>query len=418
MKKTLLSIVFATASAVASAQTYHALPTTDDPYLAGICISADGKYVGGMDYVYNLFLADWAKDDIKTYEPDDETGCCIRSVSNTGVGVGFNGDNAITFDINGNYTVLPGKEGMAMGTTPDGTFWCGSINTNSVPQPVYWKTSDSYTELPMPTKEECGINVYGATAKYVNNDASIIAGTLVDKLSTRPFVLWRRDADGNYTVDPVFKKYCPTKTPDGNGLACYFTITSMSKNGKWAAVTVSENNTLCIARYNIENDRLEVLSYDDLDEGNFCMSSGIADDGTIIGYTDNDDSSVRKALICKAGETTLKPLSEVYSSIANLAYFDDLETHFNIAADITPDARYILGYAKDIDIIGGEEAEIFVTYVIDTDTNTTTIKNVTTKSANNGTKYYSTDGKQISINGYHGLVIEKDAQGNTKKIMK
>ena len=412
-------MAIATIGTMASAQSFNYLSTEQDPYLAGICISENGKYIGGMDYSLCMFLSDWAKDNTLIYdEPNGDTGCCIRSISNEGKGVGFNGDNAIVYDINGNYQELPGKEAIAESVTPDGSFICGAINTNSIPQPVYW-TGGNYVELPMPTADECDITINGANAKYVNADASIIAGHIVDKFSTRPLVLWRRGADGTYTVDPVFKKYCTDKTEDGKGLACIFNATALSKNGRWAAITVSEGMSKRIARYDIENDKLEKLNYIDEDgETPLCISSGIANDGTILGYTDNDESDVRRALICKPGGTNLQPLSKAFSSLAELEYFDDLDTHYNIACDISADGKYILGHAMDIVPYGDSEAEIFVTYVINTDKDATAIKSVTTKGTNGKTTFYSVDGKHINPDFFHGIMIEKDAMGNTKKIIK
>ena len=422
MKKTLLSITLLAASHALSAQSsYIAIPYNDNPWLAGIAMSSNGEHVGGMDYSLNMFVAKWA--DLTVVQPEDEPGdmgCCVRCISNTGVGVGFNDNYAVTFDMTGKTTILDNAEeegggAIAEAITADGKFICGEVGTGKLAKAGYWNEEGKFVMLPQPTTEETGLKILGASATKVNTDGSLIAGYISDKLSTRPLILWRRGADGTYTVDPVFKKYCKDKTSDGLGLMCYFTPTDMSENGKWVAVTVSTDaGDLKMARYDVENDKLEVIDYPQIEDGNFCYSSAIANDGTVLGYTSDDESTYRIALIAKAGETVAKSFGVEFSGISDLVEFETLG--FNTPCDMTPDGKYIAGYGMYID----EELDmqVFITYRIDTENYTASVDRVVAPMADGKTACFSVNGTRVNPDTFRGLQIVKGADGKVRKVLK
>lgn len=422
MKKTLLSLALAAVSVAASAQTFNSIPWEVSPYLAGITISNNGKYIGGCDYTGIMFVADWATQSVMTQDPpkDTDTGL-IRAISDDGVGVGFNGDAAVSLDMKGNYKVIYDGDGIATSITPDGKKICGVINTNTVPAACYWQ-DDQLIMLPEATDKWLGIKSYGTSAEYISDDGSVIAGHLIDKLSTRPLIIWHLNKDGKtYSIDPTFKRFAKVKTSDGNGLMCYFTPTNMSGNGKWIALTVStDNGIMTMGRYNVDTDELEVINCQDAVDADFmCEASGISNDGTILGYYGDSEQGIRYGVICKPGETEAVKLSAAFSGIQELAHYDELKN--NTPTDITPDGKYILGHSIDIIDYYGEEAMVFITYIIDVDGNSASVKSISRpvdKVVNGKEVYYTIDGKRINPSAYKGLIIKKDANGNIKKFMK
>lgn len=421
MRKTLLSLTLAAMATAATAQTISSIPYDIEPYMLGITVSPNAKYVGGCDATGIMLLADWASQSVLKQDPTTDTGTgCIRSVNDDGLGVGFNDDLAVSLDSKGNYKVIYDEEGggIAEDLTPDGGTICGEVDVNTAPVPCLWRNGER-VDLPVGTNRWLGIKSLGAAATFISSDATVVAGHIADKLSTRPLVLWIQNKDGKtYSFVPVYKKYCKRKTEDGEGLMCYFTPTGMSDNGKWIALTVStDEGRLTMGRYNVETETFEQIHCQDaIDADMICEASGIADDGTILGYYGDTEMGLRYGVICKPGETEAVSISSAFPEIADLAHYQELG--FNVPAAITPDAKHIVGYAADLIEYEGEQAQIFVTYMIDVDGKVSSVKSVSGPFRLDASKkklFDTVAARHVSKASFLGLMMKDSKFGIIKK---
>lgn len=409
MKKSLLTAVLAAASwQLAVAQTITMLPTSTDPYLMSTCISENGKYVGGADAFGTPFVADWATGTVVFGDGDDEdSGGHIRAVSNGGVGVGVCGPG-ITLSIDGTVERYgDSDDAILSGITPDGSLIVGERSASSMPVPCYWQGGEC-VDLPQVTDEWATIKCLGTAAKYVSGDGSVIAGHFVDKLNTRPLVVWHRNRDGKtYSIDPVFKRFCFKRA----GYIAIMSPSAMSNNGKWIAVTASSGGNVWLGRYNVELDSLEIIDYPGLGEGDICESSGISDDGTVLGVVTSEMEG-RVGLICPAGKSEAVKIADYFPDLDDLALFD--ANGANVPFAITPDGRYITGYGVSLK----GDSQLYVTYVIDTEGTGTGVGNIASATAEAPAEAYTVDGLRRDAKSFHGLGIMKWADGKTAKVVK
>ena len=419
MKKSLLlSALMAATCAMTQAQSLNVLPTSADPYLFGITMSANGKYVGGTDVMGLMFVSDWADGKVTlTENADEDLGSQVRCVSNSGVGYGFNGDYCVSFSIDGTEkTYNDGTEGMISGCTPDGKTLVGYLKEDievngkeiTLPRPYIWK--DGATEgtmLPFQMPDELGIKGNGTLATYISEDASVICGYYIYRYPTRPIVMWHRQADGTYKYDPVFKRHIPINGTDIDGI---MSPTGMSANGKWVALTVSDGNIVKLGRYDVENDKVEIIDYEDLGDGDIMEGAGIANDGAMVGYGTTELEN-RYGLYCPAGSTKAQLLSVAFPGVTELADFDNDGMH--VPGAITPDGRYICGYAEREK--GGNA--IYNTYVLDTK-GEAGVGSITVSETNGVQSAYSLDGHRVNLDSHRGLTIIKGADGKVSKVLK
>lgn len=432
MKKILLSAALMAACCVMNAQKLTYIPWADNALMMSTAVSNNGKYLAGCDtegraFIYNTesgqikyFASPLLGDESQTTDP----GADIRSVSNDGVGTGYLEDKATKFDFaTGQYTKADDEDNsLETYISSDGKFKLGFSYDNTYVCKPYYIKDDNKHYLPLPTDEWTGYETNGFKTANANADGSIILGSITDNFATEPMLLWVRNRDNeSYSVINVSKRFYDSSSElDGPQATDYFNGASISSNGKYVAVTThldkgsfEAGNT--IARYDVANDNVEYITCADKDNGMSYYCGGIADDGTIVGFIEDNNTGARYGFICKAGETEAKRISEVYPTLTDLATMDANE--LNVPCNITPDGRYIVGYGY---VSMDEENLCYGSYWIDTQGGETGIGSVNgTDSSAKVVASYSADGKKVNRTpNYRSLVINKMNNGKIKKVIK
>lgn len=422
MKKSLLfSAALMAASSAAMAQNgVTVLPNPTDAYTMGFVISADGKYVAGRyDDDVTAFVSDWqnAKTYTATTDEEDEYSF-MNNVANNGTAFGYIGSKAATISIDGT-TKLYGDSTIIKDGTNDATVMVGNEYNNDLmyPHAVIWDAEGNMTHLPEPSDLWAGFTVNGTSAEFITDDKQTIVGYMVDDMYTCPLVVWHLNRDGKtYSVDPtVAKKYFAAGW-DTEHPYIIFMPTGLSDNGQWVALTVNDQNYFYgMARYDLVNDVLEVSMSDD--DSQYIYTTGIADDGTMLGYI-----GYGEALIWKAGEEKYATLAETFPGATKLADFDENGDHapFGISAD----GRYIVGQGY----LAPESEEQYYndcyTYVLDTQDEAATNAIKSVKQDNSATAASTTVKARYNLAGQrtsarqHGISILKMGDNSTRKVLK
>ncbi len=379
MKKYLLTAIIAAASTMSFAQSYEDYGlkiysfVKDYYYMRALSISSNGRYIAGeVGSGEGTFIYDVETDDCYIHIAESAYGSRAEGVSDAGVAAAFD-ITPMTISIDGTETELDGNQGdasFASDITPDGSIVVGSVarEAGSViigdkdwssyyGNACYWIDGELH-RLPEPTAADVGLTeIYedegetdysmdGTHASFVSNDGSVIVGYFYDRWSTWPCIAWIKGEDGEYTCDPICKGYYQEdqfwdytqEEPDNP----YFTFhpTGLSGDGTYIALDLEssqgyQNTTL--GRYNRLTGELEVADNEDYT----INGSGIANDGTILARTGGDGTG--DAYIWKPGADP-KRLRAEYSDVFDQLYaLDEQGEHWPMA--ITPDGRYITGYA-------------------------------------------------------------------------
>ena len=331
---------------------------------------------------------------------------------------------AADFDFaTGKYTAIFEKaeeeNAIAKWTTPDGAYQCGVTYDASYKQKPYVYVNGEKADLPTPTDEWLGFETGGFMANYISNDGSLIVGGAIDNYSTYPLIFWVRNRDGKtYSVQTPSKRFIDSSF-DLNQAQPYawFEGGSVSANGKWIAMNIQNKDNesgLKMARFNVDTEEIDSLDCPDVNSSTFYYSTGIANDGTVIGYTEDLDTRARKGVICAAGEKEVKYLSEAYPTITDFLTMD--EENLNTACAITPDGRYVTGFGyKPVD----EKNDYIVTWCLDRKEMGNSIEGVANSEASKVVASYTTDGKRVNrTKVQRGLVINRLANGKAVKNLK
>lgn len=449
MRKNLLftTALLAAASAVSAQEAtdngYTAIPapSTDDIAIM-TAISPNGKYVGGSSYVNKQFcIYNTESKKTKTFgEASDENTADIRTISNEGKAVGIHGVGSETYGFVCNFADGTSKDietALTKGITADGSFTAGAkVDENG----VYWNAvyfdGENTVALPEPTSKWAGwIStdpddpevILGSSADYVSSDKSVIAGYVIDPMSTYPAVVWRRNRDGKtYSLDFISRNYfcCnPDYVGTNKNNYAFFMPSGLSENGKWLALTVAKysedgwSSTFGFGRYNLDTDELEEYFYDD-GSVRECYTAGIANDGTIIGWLGGLNSE--QGAIWKADAEAPQLLSEAYPGVPEFTEFDAIGGHKPCA--ISADGRYIVGYGYYDRDENGVETAGYESYVFDSTAKgaTTAIKAVPSISKETISKAaaarYDMSGKLVGKN-FKGINILKPQTGKAIKTL-
>lgn len=439
MKKILLSVALLAATFGASAQKLSYIPYEDNALMMGITISANGRYVAGSDTEGRGFIYDTQAKQIKYFESpnlgnadaDLDDLASIRSVTNDGVGYGDIYGKSAKFDFaTGTTTALLDEsvEGSSLVhyATPDGKVSCGVTydNTTYIQTP-YVMVDGVMQSLPEVSNEWAGYEVNGGIAYGGNEDGSVLWGAVCDNYSSYPLMFWVRNRDGKtYSANLLSKRFVDTSM-DFTGAQPYdiFTGAAMSANGKWLAVNyhtkmvsrdqVDEGNR--VARFDLEADTLQLLSCPDASAEISYYATGISNEGTVVGFVEEQDSKARKAAMCSAGTKEMKLLADLYPTITEFATMD--EKNLNEVTAITPDGRYLQGFGY-VDL--NDEQDCFGTWYFDLEKDETAVENVKTEEAPaKVVASYTVDGKTLNANTVRkGIVINKLSNGKARKVVK
>lgn len=418
-----------------------------------LTISNNGKYIGGCSMLMEMFILDVESGEVHIQESLDDFGGEVRGISNTGLGVGYNGSNVVTLSAKGEFNIVeePTEEsyGMGEGVSDDGRIIVGAIVNQHYgydawqKRPCVW-IDGVRTMLPEPAAEDLNFNSNGACAKCVSSDGSVILGHIIDDMASEPAVLWVKDGDG-YRLDPIYKGlFQPTQYDENLGDYIkydepypVFKWSGISANGKYALLTISEylgeemsdwgtvmpvTTENRIGIYNTETRELKIITVDGnhgIDAETSLTPTAIANDGTVVGYTGESRRDTRIGFIMKAGENQPRLLSEVFSEMEEIATYDMNE--LNAVTSISADGRYIAGFGYNITEVDFGEGEIYPVpfvegYVIDTQATPGSdgIRAITEKTTE-ASEYFTIDGRKLDA-PVKGLNIIKASNGETRKV--
>lgn len=434
MKKTLLSAaLLAACVADMSAQKITFIPFTENTGIQANSISANGKYVGGTNIDLRAFLYNVETGEMKYFTPTagdsgdgSENDANVYAITSDGVGAGYIDNAAAQFSFaTGEFTkVLPEETGHSLlkFTTADGSFTAGATYNDAYTQFPFYIVDGQKYDLPTPSESWLGFGSNGFSLYGGNADGSVLVGYANDDYDTRPLMLWVRNADGkSYSVETLCRQYVDESFElDGPQKYDMFEGAAISDNGEWLAVNLhvknDEETGIGIGRFNLNTYTLEVIKCPAEGPDYYNYANSIANDGTIVGYSENQITYGRTAIICKGGETEAKLLSDEFPTLAELKVMDNYE--FNSPNMITPDGRYITGFGyQDLD----EQNLAYASYVIDTQAETGAVEGVeAAEKANKVVAAYGIDGKKTTpvAGAAKRLTVNRYANGAVRKVVK
>ncbi len=440
MKKTLLTMVamMATCSAVMAQNGIVEIPDAEGHGMMATTMSPNGKYIAGADAVTGGgFMYDRESKQIVTFDPivfnpDIDTDLQIKSISNNGLAVGWNGA-ASTFDFATKKCTTFGEleQYLFLGISPSGNNIVGARydGENEEGTPCIFNNGTP-VDLPEPSDNFLGYTSAGASALSIG-DNGIISGYFVDDMATRPATIWAPNKDGKtYSAYPISRPYF---APSSESTMPYATFTcdqtTMSPNGKWLVINyekyVGDFEAITgIARYNLENDSVEFfVPNEEEDErfsevGNEVFGFAVSDEGTIVGFY-GGAYGPRVGFMWKKGDSTIQTLATSFPGATKLAEYD--EGYFNTPCGISADGRYITGFAL-VAPADDEEGGNYVSWILDTeDESATTAVESVAKDNDKVAKVkarYSLDGMRRD-GKFKGVNILRMTNGKTvKKIVK
>lgn len=290
--------------------------TTPEYMPLTVKMSANHKYIVGTDeanktpMVWNTQTGE--VEDLIYLDGELLSMGTLNDITNTGLAVGkltnddTNRSRAITTDVSkdiNDFVFLAGTEeedgSEALAISENLNIIVGYYNmTNTTSQACIW-LGETRKDLPNPTEEQLGFHGENTKACWISADASIIAGTVLNESGYPVPVIWHTTGQkGNYEVSA-----CPSK--DFIEQYAGFQPTAFSPNYEWMLLQVKVRlapgdwdscDMPQAARLNLTTGLLEV--YGDACEWSPMLVS-IANDGTAVGYTqdDRDPEGDRKSVV-------------------------------------------------------------------------------------------------------------------------
>lgn len=390
-------------------------------------VSPNHRYVAGPAYnietgAYGMFVYDIETDNYAVEAALDDYGADIREVNNDGVATGYN-EQACFFNIDGTVDYFYAEEEMstiARDASDDLSVavGCYYLTTGYLTTACVWKDGVR-SDLPVPTDEELGFETNGSSAYYTNSDGSVIVGYVVDNFSTNPLIVWRLQDDGTYVCDPVCTRFF---SPDGDVEGrpyIMFSPQGLSRNGRYVSLNLAVYDETTewyteqyIGRLDLESGELETYRADgqgEIEANSEMTATQVSDNGTVIGYTSMGwgPMSQRNAIIWQKGKTPTK-LATLLPDITEIAAYDNVG--MNTAIDITPDGRYIAGFAMD-------ENYAYNGYVIDIGSEAAGVKAVKVADGEAAVEVarYGINGTRLAA-PVKGVNIVKMSDGTVKKV--
>ena len=369
-----------------------------------------------------MFVYDIETDNYAVEAALDDYGADIREVNNDGVATGYN-EQACFFNIDGTVDYFYAEEEMstiARDASDDLSVavGCYYLTTGYLTTACVWKDGVR-SDLPVPTDEELGFETNGSSAYYTNSDGSVIVGYVVDNFSTNPLIVWRLQDDGTYVCDPVCTRFF---SPDGDVEGrpyIMFSPQGLSRNGRYVSLNLAVYDETTewyteqyIGRLDLESGELETYRADgqgEIEANSEMTATQVSDNGTVIGYTSMGwgPMSQRNAIIWQKGKTPTK-LATLLPDITEIAAYDNVG--MNTAIDITPDGRYIAGFAMD-------ENYAYNGYVIDIGSEAAGVKAVKVADGEAAVEVarYGINGTRLAA-PVKGVNIVKMSDGTVKKV--
>lgn len=409
-------------SAAASAQHLITSQVSERYQLEALGASANMRYVVGMNVAtYAGFI--WDTQTGKIVEGDgDYAAYDFRCISNQSVAYGSISVEdmvvfqAATISADGRSSIIENEMSAMYACTPDGSIAVGC----TLDPDMWWPTACIWqngvrTALPVPSKAECGIDHDGASALFVNADGSVIAGYLQDGMSSRPAIIWRRQADGSYQPDVISRDIWEPRYGMGKTYL-RFEILGISPNGKWLCISAQKEagddmpTPEFMVRMNLETGEIiesetPQIEYFNPEKDN-CYPTSVADDGTCVGST-KDEIDFQAGVIWRAEEKTPRLLADVFPSITQFAHYDGFQHHPIV---ISGDAQHIVGYGCPVTFVGGEPDYDFVSYRFDV-SGTDGIEVPTANRTQSG-EVFNLSGQRVTSN-YRGIQIQ-----NGRKVLR
>ncbi len=293
-------------------------------------MSSNGRYLACWLYGYSGVL----DCDDGTLVIDENEGEMF-DVNNEGTIVGYGGALAMRFD--GTYI---NSSGLAKGITNDGETIVGyTISSDWSMSPFIYKNG-TRSSLPTPTEAELGFEInQGFCALGISDDESIIIGAVIDNYSDQVGMLWRLQDDGSYAYDLLCVGLFEPE--EGSNAYYVFEPKAISPNGKYIVFDLVDSNGDDISywgRYDTTSGEWTTSKPDTSDY----YATGIADDGTIVGYYGG--TNYRYGAIWRSKDSDIRHLQDLFPSCEEFVTYDDTDD-FCCPTAISADGQYIAGMA-------------------------------------------------------------------------
>ncbi len=405
------------------AQNITTSPVSDRYQLEALGASSNMRYVTGMNVArYGAFIWDTENNEVGEII-GDFANCDFRGVTNDGTAFGtISNEDMVTtysasFDMTGKSKTIESQMSTIYGVTPDGSIAVGCMLDEIMwwPTACIWKDGVR-TELPVPSKAECGIDHDGANAQFISADGKVIVGYLQDWVSARPAIVWRQQADGTYAADVISKDIWESAYGQGKKYLRFEPL-GLSENGKWLCLSAQKEaggsmpTPEFMVRMNLETGEIIESETPDFDFFEPTVTNiyptSIANDGTCIGST-KDEMGNQSGVIWKAGDKAPKLLAEVYPTVSQFEEYDYFQHH---PITISADGKKIVGFGCPITVYEDGTDYDFETYLLDTE-GTDGIATLKTMKPSASSRSYTINGQQVLNKKQPGLYIE-----NGKKIL-
>ena len=403
-------------------------PGITEPGIMGFGISPNGRYVcGSIEYAAGIFIGDLETNKMFYSVSDSNEGAQLLNINNTGEAIGFEGDAGILFNIDEKETFLlsSDKSSYIIGQdiSEDGRVQVGTLVSESFQTyPAYSNDGGVWEILNMPDIDFGYFNHKQVAARYVSNDGKLILGNVG---TWGPAILWRLNDAGEFIPDPIFDGYLMMTREDIEKPYFRFSPEGMSPDGHYVLIEVctydgDASSPTMPAVYDTRTKELKV--YDEaqnIDSYGFGLHpTAIDNNGTFIGMLGSGSFNMG-AFIMYAGKTQAQMYTEAFPEYADV--FECLDMGgYHMPADISADGRYILGngwYTPSEDLMAEDAVYYFMTYVIDTDSQSI-VEDLNDENTNAiPMEYYTLDGIRLDSPA-KGLNIVKMSNGSFRKILK
>lgn len=398
------------------------------------CVSATGKYICGSTYMYPGFVANWRTNDIFVALEQDgshfaDYGCDLPFVNDNGVAVGFDDWGPLKLDLNSRKVerfYFPGEPDCM---TEDGSIVVGMFYTkipsefqdpHNIDYQACYATNGKVYPLPVPSEEELGYYYLGSRARCISGDGSVIMGEIIDRMATWPMILWFRQPDGTYKLDPVCMKYFSDIKYNEGYYREYVTFhgTALSNNGKWISMKLKKAPKygedavapILTGFYNVETGEITTVRIN----GDYGIPpesvlkvyfTGLSDNGTLVGTYETAEGTTSSFILFQR-DMQPRDIADVFNTLGPLADFREPDSAL-LVSGISADGRYITGMGWAVDKT--YDMGYYQGFVIDggmTDTERAAVENIEADATETAREYYDLSGRRVA-NPEHGIFIER-----------